>query len=49
MGKPAIITLMPLVGVNHCQPILHMPKRMVNCYTMDETINQFAIGHMINP
>ena len=26
-----------------------MPKRMVHCYTIDKTINEFAIGYMINP
>ena len=46
---PAIIPLIPLVGVDHSQTILHMPKIMVHCYTTDETINQFAIGYMINP
>ena len=40
---------MLLSGVNNCQPILHMPKRMVHCYTIDKTINQFAVGYMINP
>ena len=39
---------MPLVGVNCCQPILFMSKRMVHCYSTDEIINKFAIGHMIN-
>ena len=39
---------MPLVGVNHRQPILHMSKIMVHCYSKDETINQFEIGYMIN-
>ena len=45
----AVIPLMPLVGVNHCQPILHMTKIIVHCYYTDEIINQFAIGYMINP
>ena len=40
---------MPLVGVNNCQPILHMSKRMVHCYSKDEIINKCAIGYMINP
>ena len=40
---------MPLVGVNHFQPILHMPKIMVHCYSTYETINKFAISYMINP
>ena len=41
--------MMPLLGVNHIQPILHMSTRMVHCYSTDETINQFVIGYMINP
>ena len=45
----AVIPLMPLVGVNNIQPILHMYKIMVKCYSTDETINQFVIGYMINP
>ena len=27
---PAIIPPMPIVGVNHCVPILHLSKRMVH-------------------
>ena len=46
---PAIITLMPIVGVKHCPPILHMYKRMVHIYTTDKTVNKCAIGYMINP
>ena len=44
-----VIKLMTLVGVNHRQPILHISKRMVHCYSTDESINQFAIGYTINP
>ena len=40
---------MPLVGVNHCTPILHMFKRMVHIYITEKTIHQFEIGYMINP
>ena len=43
------IPLMPLVGVNYRQPILHMSTIMVHCYYTDESINQFEIGYMINP
>ena len=39
-----VIPLMPLVGVNNRQPILHMYKIMLHCYSTDESINQFAIG-----
>ena len=39
---------MPLVGINHRQPILHMSKRMVHFYYTDERINKFEMGFMIN-
>ena len=48
-GKIGVVPLMPLVGVNHCQPILHMSKIMFHCYSTDEIINKFSIGYMINP
>ena len=35
------IQLIPLVGVNLRQHILHMSKIMVHYYSTDETINQF--------
>ena len=44
-----VIPLMSLLGVNHRQPILHMYKIMVNYYSTQKSINQFAIGYMINP
>ena len=40
---------MPLVGMNHCKPTLHMSKIMVHCYSTYESINKFAIGYMIIP
>ena len=43
------IPLMPFVGVNHRQPILHISKIIVRWYSIDEIINQFVIGYMINP
>ena len=46
---PAVIPLMPIVGVNHHLPILRMSKIMVHIYTTGKTINQFSIGYMINP
>ena len=36
-----VIPFILLIGVNNCQPVLHMSKRMVRCYYTDETINQF--------
>ena len=47
--KLDVITLIPLVGLNHRQPILHMSKIMAHFYYTDESINQFPIGYMINP
>ena len=40
---------MTLLGVNNSQPILHMYKKTVHCYSTDESTNQFAIDYMINP
>ena len=45
----AVIPIIPILGINHRQPILNMSKIMVQCYTTDETINQFTIGYIINP
>ena len=38
-----IIPLLPLVGENHRQPLIHLSKRMVHIYTTDEQINKFAM------
>ena len=40
---------MPIVGVNHRLPILHMSKIMVHIYTTGKNIHQFTICYMINP
>ena len=45
----AVIPLIPYVGVNNRQPILHMYKRMVHWYSTDETNINFEIGYTINP
>ena len=47
--KIDVIPLLPLVGVNHCQPILNMSKRMVYIYATDKKNYQFVIGYIINP
>ena len=44
-----VIPLLPLVGLNNCQPILHMSKIMIYIYSKDEKINQFAIVYTIKP
>ena len=46
---PTVIPLIPIVGVYHRLPKLHMSKRMVHIYTTDKTVHQFDIGYMINP
>ena len=48
-GVNDVIPFMPLVGVNNHQPILHIFKIMFHCYSMDGSINPFAIGYIINP
>ena len=45
----AFIPLMPLVGANHCQHILHTSKIIFHCYCTDDSINRFAVCYMINP
>ena len=37
-----VIPLFQFVGVNHCQPILHMSKIMVQIYSTDERVNKFV-------
>ena len=49
MGKIGVITLFPLLGVNHRQPVLHKSKRLVYLYTTDKRMNLFEIVYMINP
>ena len=49
MGKIDVIPLLPLLGVNHRQPILYMSKILVYLYGTDKHVNQFSIGYMINP
>ena len=44
-----VIPLFPLLGVNHRQPLLYMSKIFVSVNTLEEGINQFSIGCMINP
>ena len=46
---PDVIPIMPIVGVNHSLPILHLSKRMVHIYGTEKTIHQFAIGYIISP
>ena len=44
-----VITLITLIGVDNYQTILHMSKRIIRCYFIDKSINQFEIGYMISP
>ena len=47
MGKIDMIPLLTLLVVNNCQPILHIPKRLVYIYTKHERINKSEIGYTI--
>ena len=40
---------MPIVGVDHHLPLLHLTKIVVSIYTTENTIHKFAIDCMINP
>ena len=40
---------MPLLGVNYRLPLLNISKTFVYINTREESINQFAIGYMIDP
>ena len=44
-----IILLLPLLGVNHRQPLLHIPPKNVHINGTEERIDQFVIGYMVNP
>ena len=44
-----VISLLTLVWVNHCKPILHISKRTVHLYYVVDSINPFAIGYTIKP
>ena len=43
MVKIDVIPLLPLLGLNFHQPILHMSKRMVYLYTIDEKLINFQL------
>ena len=36
-----VIPLLPLVGVNHSQPMLHKSKIMIHYYSLDESTHPF--------
>ena len=44
-----VISILPLLGINHRQPLIHMSKILVCIYTTEKKINQFSIGYMTNP
>ena len=41
--------LLIFFGVNHCLNLLHMSKNFVYLYNVEEFINEFEIGYMVNP
>ena len=44
-----VILLLPLVGVNNYLTLLHMSKTFVYMNSIENYMNQFAIGFMVNP
>ena len=44
-----VIIILPLLEVNRRLPLLHMSKNIVHVNTIEECINQFSIGYIINP
>ena len=44
-----VILLLPLLGVNNHQPLLHMDKTFIYINNTEKLINQFSIGYMVNP
>ena len=46
---PVVIPLIPIVGVNHRLPILHLYKIIIHIYSTEKTIHPFANGYMLNP
>ena len=43
-----VISLLLLLGVNHCQPPSHMSKKGIYINTTEKRINQFAMGYTVN-
>ena len=41
MGEIDVIPLFLLLGVNHCQPLIHMSKILFFIYTREKQINPF--------
>ena len=44
-----VIPLLSLLGVYHCNHLLHMCRKFVYINITNERINKVAIGYMINP
>ena len=41
--------LLPLLGVNHCLPILYMSQNNMYMNSIGKRMNQFAIEYIVNP
>ena len=44
-----VIPILPLLGVNHRQPLIHTSESLFYFYTTEKQINKFVIGYMLNP
>ena len=41
--------ILPLLGINHRIPLLHMAKNFVCLHNKEERINEFVIRYIVNP
>ena len=46
---PLVIFYVLLLDVNHHQPLLDMPNKLVYINSTEKCMNQFAIRYMVNP
>ena len=44
-----LISMLSFLGANNRLPLFHMTKSLVYIQEIDQHINQFSIGYMINP
>ena len=44
-----VIPLIPLVGVNYCQPLLHMSKRRVHCILQMKVLINLQLVTCLTP
>ena len=43
-----VIMLLPLLGVDNCQPLLHIYNTFIYINSTETSINRFSIEYMVN-